>query len=74
VFFDRHSLAAGSPFDDRIRQEIEESEFFIFLVSPHSVEHGAYALSELEFARRKWPDPDGAVSPSVSAGDEPRSN
>ena len=63
VFFDRDSLTPGFEFHARIRQEVSESELFIFLVSPHSVERGGYALSELKFAKKKWPNPSGAVLP-----------
>lgn len=35
----------------------------LFLVSEHSVASGCYTLSELEFARKKWPSPSGYVLP-----------
>jgi TIR domain len=47
VFFDRDSLQAGETYDQRIREAIHECRLFIFLVSPDSVKHGSYALTEL---------------------------
>jgi hypothetical protein len=55
VFLDRDDLPPGNSFDDRIRQAIKKSQLFIFLVSPNAVEKNAYTLSELKFAREKWP-------------------
>jgi hypothetical protein len=65
VFFDRDSLPAGESFDVRILEEIERSDFFIFLVSPTSIEAGAYTLTELGFARHRWAKPAGRVLPVV---------
>lgn len=48
VFFDRDSLAVGETYDKRIRTAIRECQLFIFLVSPESVQHGSYALTELK--------------------------
>jgi hypothetical protein len=63
VFFDRDSLPAGDEYHLRIRKAVEESDAFIFLISPESVAHGSYALTELKYARERWPDPRGAVLP-----------
>lgn len=50
VFFDRASLVAGEGFSRKIKEEIEASDLFIFLVSEHSITLGRYTLSELKFA------------------------
>lgn len=34
-------------------------------MSPDSVQSGGYALSELKFARERWPNPSGAVLPVI---------
>jgi hypothetical protein len=67
VFFDRDALPAGGDYNSRIRQEIEQSDAFVFLVSPHSTEKRGYALTELKFARGKWPSPVGRVLPVMVA-------
>ena len=63
VFFDRHSLPVGDEYHLRIRAAVEESEALVFLISPRSVAQGCYALTELKYAREKWPDPRGKVLP-----------
>ncbi len=63
TFFDKESLPAGGDFHRRIRSEIEESDLMVFLISPDSVASGGYALTELKFAREKWPHPKGRVLP-----------
>ncbi|MGH8537573.1 MAG: TIR domain-containing protein [Gammaproteobacteria bacterium] len=61
VFFDRSALAAGEAYNADIRKAIENSQLFVFLISPHSVTAGRYTLTELDFAERKWPRPWGYV-------------
>lgn len=63
VFFDRESLPAGDDYHRRIRQAVEDSDAFVFLISPASVAEGCYALTEMKFARQKWPDPRHRVLP-----------
>lgn len=63
VFFDDASLPPGGDYHSRIRTAIDESDAFVFLVSPHSVTPGHYALTELEFAKTKWRKPWGFVLP-----------
>jgi len=65
VFRDRSALSPGESFDDRIRTAIEESDLFVFLITPESVSPGRYTLTELKFAERKWPHPGGRVLPVV---------
>jgi hypothetical protein len=63
VFRDRSDLAAGQEFDATIARSIEESDLFIFLITPASVAQGRYTLSELRMASRKWPNPSTRVLP-----------
>jgi formylglycine-generating enzyme required for sulfatase activity len=52
VFFDRADLPAGDEFHNRIRQAIESSHLFIFLLSAYAIDKQSYTLSELEVAER----------------------
>ncbi|HZD40096.1 MAG TPA: SUMF1/EgtB/PvdO family nonheme iron enzyme, partial [Terriglobales bacterium] len=52
VFFDRASLPAGEEFHNRIREAIESSQLFIFLLSAKAIDERSYTLSELEIADR----------------------
>ncbi len=63
VFFDRDELQPGGGYDKEIRQQILQSSAFVFLVSKHSVTPGRYTLTELQFARDKWPHPKERVLP-----------
>jgi hypothetical protein len=63
VFFDRHSLRAAEEFDAGIRREVENADLFLFLVAPEAVRAGAYTLTELGFAQRRWPKPSGRILP-----------
>jgi TIR domain len=66
VFRDRTALPPGESFDARIRAAIEESELFVFLISPESVAPGRYTLTELKFAEQKWGHPAGRVLPVLA--------
>jgi TIR domain len=63
VFFDREDLPAGQSYDEKIRSAIDESDLFIFMITPESVAKGRYTLTELKIASRKWPNPTGRVLP-----------
>jgi hypothetical protein len=63
VFFDRHNLRAAEEFDIGIRREVENADLFLFLVAPEAVRTGAYTLTELGFAQRRWPKPSGHILP-----------
>jgi hypothetical protein len=68
VFFDKDNLRPGHAFDDHILREIIGGcSAFVFLISPDSVAPGRYTLTEMEFAKRRWPDPSGAVLPVLIA-------
>jgi hypothetical protein len=65
VFFDRESLLPADDYHARIRDAVERSDTFVFLISPSSLTQGNYALTELKYARRKWPHPKGRVVPVI---------
>ena len=73
VFFDRSALAPGEAYNAQIREAIEDSQLFVFLISSDSVTAGRYTLTELEFAEHKWPKPWGNVL-SVMALSTPKAN
>lgn len=63
VFFDRDDLPPGEEYDVRIRRAIEGSHLVLFLISPDALAPGAYTLTELGIARRRWPHPGRRVLP-----------
>jgi formylglycine-generating enzyme required for sulfatase activity len=65
VFFDRTDLPPGEEYDTRIRQAIEGSHLFVFLVSAESLEPGSYTLTELGIAQKTWEQPAGRLLPVV---------
>lgn len=67
VFFSHDDLPPGDSFDARVEKAIESSDFMVFLISPESVTKGRYTLSELAFARARWPNPSNRVLPVMMA-------
>ena len=65
VFFDRDQLPSAEGFDAQIRKAIGKSGLFLFLISPDSVSASSYALTELGFARQRWPNPNRRVLPVI---------
>jgi hypothetical protein len=63
VFYDKASLPAAGDYHGRIEHAVREADAFVFLISPASVSKGNYSMSELKFARDKWPHPKGHVIP-----------
>lgn len=63
VFLDRDDLPPGSSYDDKIEKAIDQSDLFLFLITPAAVRAGRYTLTELKFARAKWPNPNNRVLP-----------
>ncbi|TKB88380.1 MAG: toll/interleukin-1 receptor domain-containing protein [Nitrospira sp.] len=63
VFFDRDDLPAGDEYHQRIGRAIEQSDVFIFLMTPDSLAKGRYTLTELDIAQAKWEHPAGHVLP-----------
>jgi TIR domain-containing protein len=67
VFRDRTSLLPGDGYDSRFREAIDRADMMIFLISPSSVRQGCYALTELGYARERWPHPKDHVLPVMIA-------
>jgi hypothetical protein len=44
VFFDRDDLPPGQSFDQQIERAINDSDFYIFVISADSVAEGRYTL------------------------------
>lgn len=65
VFLDRDDLPPGQSYDQQIEKAVKQSDIFLFLISPDSVGEGRFTLTELVFARQKWPTPHGRVLPIV---------
>lgn len=63
IFFDSQSLVPGGDYNAHILKAINDSDVFIFLISKYSIEKGCYCLTELNFARGKWPHPKDRVIP-----------
>jgi hypothetical protein len=66
VFLDRDTLPPGESFDQQIERAVNDSDIFIFLISPDSIAEGRYTLTELTFARRKWQSPKNRVLPVMA--------
>jgi hypothetical protein len=67
AFFDKEQLPVADSFDEQISLAIDTSDVLIFLISPEAVTPGRYTLTELVFARKKWPSPKGRVFPVLVA-------
>jgi formylglycine-generating enzyme required for sulfatase activity len=65
VFFDRTDLPPGEEYDTRIRRAIEDSDLFVFLVSPEALDAGSYTINELDIAEKRWAHPAGRVLPVI---------
>ena len=52
VFFDRADLPSGDEYHNRIREAIEGSRLFVFLISPDAVDAQSYTLTELEIVEK----------------------
>ncbi len=63
VFYDEQSLPPGGDFHERIEKAIRECDLFIFLMTKNSLQTGKYTLTEMSFARERWPSPVGKVLP-----------
>lgn len=73
VFFDRTSLPPGRDYNPAILSALRGCDLVVFLVSPESVEPGAYSLTELRLAREIWSAPEGHILP-VMVADTPISS
>ena len=66
VFFDKQSLAAAGDYNSSIRDAVQQSDCFIFLITPDSVRTGRYTLTEMKYAEERWPSPKGRVLPVMA--------
>jgi hypothetical protein len=66
VFRDRSALPPGESYDARIQAAVQESDLFVFLITPESISPGRYTLTELKFAEQKWGHPAGRVLPVMA--------
>jgi hypothetical protein len=57
VFFDREDLPPTREFNLVIRTAIRRCDLFLFVASRQAIQEGAYTLTELSFAERRWPHP-----------------
>lgn len=65
VFFDRTSLPPAGNYNEHLKRGVQQSDLFVFLISPDSVTEGSYALSELKFCKEKWKHPKNHVLPVI---------
>jgi len=52
VFLDENALEGGASYDRAIREAVQTCAVFVFVISPASLAPGAYARTELDWARR----------------------
>lgn len=65
VFFDIESIPAAGEYNELIHSAIEGSDRFVFLASRASLTPGRFTLTELQFAKERWPSPAGLVLPVI---------
>jgi len=63
VFFDKDSLPPGKSFELQIERAINKSDLFIFLATDNSLKEGSFTLTELRYAKKKWPNPKHHILP-----------
>jgi TIR domain len=63
VIFDGAWLKPGDDYNRRIRDAFDQVDGMVFLITPEAVQSGSYALTEMTFAREKWPHPERRVLP-----------
>lgn len=68
VFYDQESLPPGGDYQARIREAIQRCDLFVFVASPASIKPGKFTLTELKFARERWPSPVKRVLPVAVGG------
>ncbi len=61
VYFDRLSLRSGDVWDEKIIDQINQSDLFIYLISPDSIAPDNFCHNELAVAKKKWPSPKGHI-------------
>jgi hypothetical protein len=71
VFYDEQSLPPGGDYHARIRAAVNSCDLFVFVASPASITAGKFTLTELKFARERWPTPVNRVLPVAIGGLKP---
>jgi TIR domain len=61
VFFDKDSLPPAADYNHSIRAAMRMSDRAIFVLTKEALAPGKYVLSELDFAKARWPSPAGRV-------------
>jgi hypothetical protein len=72
VFFSDDDIHPTEAYDRKIREDIEKSDLFVFLISPDSVKKGKYTLTELNFAEGNWESLAGNVMPVMIRDTPPK--
>ncbi|HKI05800.1 MAG TPA: tetratricopeptide repeat protein [Thermoanaerobaculia bacterium] len=72
VFYDEQSLPPGGDYQARIRAAVNNCDLFVFIASSASIVAGKFTLTELKFARERWPSPINRVLPVAIDGLKPR--
>jgi tetratricopeptide (TPR) repeat protein len=72
VFYDEQSLPPGGDYQARIRAAVNSCHLFVFIASSASIVAGKFTLTELKFARERWPSPINRVLPVAIDGLQPR--
>lgn len=72
VFFDERSYPPGGDYQARIKAAIDKCDIFVFVASAASIVSGKYTLTELKFARERWPSPVNRVLPVVIGDLKPK--
>jgi hypothetical protein len=63
TFFDRADIEGSADYNQLLRNQIQQSDAMVFLISPQSVTPGKYTLTELRWAEDQWRHPQGRVLP-----------
>jgi hypothetical protein len=76
VFFDVNSIPGSADYIDKIQCSIENSDRFVLLASQEALAPGKFVMTELQFAKERFPSPAGKVlpvmiDPRVGIGDLP---
>lgn len=66
TFFDKDDLRPAREYHAAIRDEVQASDVVVFLISTASVEPHSYTLTELKYAKDRWPHPAGHVLPVLT--------
>ena len=76
VFFDVNSIPGSADYIDKIQHSIENSDRFVLLASQEALAPGKFVMTELQFAKERFPSPADKVlpvmiDPRISIGDLP---